>query len=485
LRRRQLLAALAAGSLPLLAACSSTVGQLTQPPPTPPSEPNAIAAPTASGASPSPPLATPTPLAVTATPTPNPNDIAFLSWIFDEPGRRDAWRAQFAGFNQSQSTYRVRERYLAFGEYAPRVLAGITAGDRSADVLMTYPEFAPRLINSGVFSAVDDVAKDLKIADRLRPGVRGVVATSDGLFGFDSLSIGIGLLYNRKRYADANVKAPPTSPDEWVTISQSLTDKGKTLFGFYAPYQVAEALAAWFAFQVFALPYDGKWAEGNKPLLTSDPIVSGVRLFKRLYDVAFPQGVDSAAGQKMFIDQNVAQIVRESTLLDGFRTDDPELYANLASAAVPWPTRKSLARVHPLSVLKSSPKTDAAKAWLRYLYTPANYVKLTMDSRDFIPMYPITTDTPGVSADLAAQWARYLAGIPAAKAFADMAPVYVSPSELLGTFVGTPDDLGEIVIKHLEDVLVRSVAPDQAMADAQKEAELLAARPTPTGGAGS
>jgi ABC-type glycerol-3-phosphate transport system substrate-binding protein len=241
-------------------------------------------------------------------------------------------------------------------------------------------------------------------------------------------------------------------------------------------------MAAWFAFQAFALPYDGKWAEGSKPLLSTDPIVNGVRLFNRLYDVAFPQGVDSAAGQKLLVDQNVAQIVRESTLLNSIETDNPDLYANLASAVVPWSTNKSVARAHPLSVLRASTRTDAAKAWLRYLYTPANYIKLTMDSLDFIPMYPFSAETLGVSVELAAQWTRYLVSIPPARTFAEMAPTYVSPTELLGGFVGTPDDLGGIVIKHLEDVLVRSVTPEQAMADAQKEAELLALRPTPTVG---
>jgi ABC-type glycerol-3-phosphate transport system substrate-binding protein len=466
----------------ILASCSSIVGGLTEGPPTPPSQAPAAATPTTSLPSPAPTLGpvSPTPAAVTVAPTPDPNEIVFLSWIFDEPGRRDALRTQFEGFNHSQNTYHIRERYLAFGEYAARVLAEVAAGESAADVLMTYPELAPRLIKTSAFSSVDDVAKDLKIADRIRSGVRSVVTSGDSLYGFDSVSVGFGLLYNRKRYADAGIKSPPTTPDEWVAVSQKLTDKGRTLFGFYAPYRSAEAVAAWFAFQQFALPYGGKWADGNKPLVSSDPIVNGVRLFKRLYDASIPQGVDTAAGQKMFADQNVAQIVRESTLLNGFKTDNRDLYANLASAVVPWRTKKSIARVHPMSVAKNSKKTDGAKAWLRYLYAPANYVKLTIDSFDLIPMYPITTDTPGVTADVVTQWNRYIASVPPAKAFHDMAATYVSPSEILGDFVGTPDEVGGIVIKHLEDVLVRNVAADKAMADAQKEAEILAARPTPT-----
>jgi ABC-type glycerol-3-phosphate transport system substrate-binding protein len=159
------------------------------------------------------PPAWPTSVAATPSPTPNQNEIVFLSWIFDEPGRRDAWRAQLAGFNQSQTIYRIRERYVAFGKCSAPVLARIAAGESSADVLMTYPELARRLINAGVFGAFDDVAKELKIADRIRPGVRSVVATAGGLFGFDSVSIGLGLLYNRQRYAGTNVKAPPTTPD--------------------------------------------------------------------------------------------------------------------------------------------------------------------------------------------------------------------------------------------------------------------------------
>jgi ABC-type glycerol-3-phosphate transport system substrate-binding protein len=411
--------------------------------------------------------------AMTATPSPNPNEILFLSWIFDDPDRRDALRTQFKGFHQSQTTYRIHERYIAIGDYATRVMAGVAAGGIGADVIMTYPELAPRLIKANVFSAVDDVAKNLKIADRIRPGVKSAVASGENMYGFDSVSVGFGLLYNHKRFADAGVKAPPSTPDEWVAVSQTVTDKTKGLFGFYASYRFAEAVGAWFAFQEFALPYDGKWAVGNKPLLTSDPILNGVRLFKRLYDVSLPQSVDATAGEKMFGDQNVTQILRESTILTALKSDFPDLFANLASAPVPWTTKKSVARVHPMSVVRTSKRSDAAKAWLNYLYTPENYVKLTIESHDFVPMYPITTDTPGMTAEIATQWREYLAKIPPATAFPNMAPTYVSPSDLLGDFATTPDELGSIVIKHLEDILVRNVPVDKAMEEAQNEAENL------------
>jgi ABC-type glycerol-3-phosphate transport system substrate-binding protein len=404
-------------------------------------------------------------------------DLVFMSWIFDEPGRRDAMRAQFEGFASSQSKYRIRERQAPFSDYTSRVLSQLAGDGIAADVMMTAPELTIQLLPKRAFAPLDDVAKSLKILDRIRSGFRNDVSLDGQLHGFDAVSIGQTLLYNRQMYQAAAIKTPPTTPDEWVAVARQLTDRTNSHFGFYAAYHLTEAAAAWFNFQEFALPYDGKWADGKSLLLTSPEIVKGVQLFKSLYDDAFHQGVDAPGAWKLFTEGNLAHVLRESSVLNLLKTTAKEIYPHIVSAPVPWTTKKSTARAHPMHVVGRSKNQDGAFAWLSYLYQPRNYVRLTIDSLDLIPMYPIAKDTPGVEPDVLDSWNKYLAGFPAASGYLDQLDAYVSPTDLLGDFALRSDDLGQIVVQHLEDVLVRGADPGHAMSEAQRDAEGLSTAP--------
>jgi len=79
------------------------------------------------------------------------------------------------------------------------------------------------------------------------------------------------------------------------------------------------------------------------------------------------------------------------------------------SAPPPWPTRKSVSRLHPLSVLAGTKKMDGALAFAEFMYAPANNAKLMELCLDVIPSYPEILDVPGVKAWLANQpWAKVI-----------------------------------------------------------------------------
>src|SRR5258708_32652527 len=96
-------------------------------------------------------------------------------------------------------------------------------------------------------------------------------------------------------------------------------------------------------------------------MVTSDPIIKGLKLFKTMYDVGMPQGMDGATAVKAFSDGQIASQLAESAVGNGYKTNKPDVYKNLRSGPPPGPSPKSLVRIHPPTGNAQSPNKEGAK----------------------------------------------------------------------------------------------------------------------------
>jgi ABC-type glycerol-3-phosphate transport system substrate-binding protein len=393
-----------------------------------------------------------------------PIQLDLLTWFWYEPGRQDAWRAIIQKFHDSQTSIHINEAGAPFDDFNNRLVVQASAGRIEADLVTLTPELAPRIIKAGMLEPLDDVARAGGFLDSIRPGVRNWLTKDGQLYGFDTVTVAFGLGYLQNLLAQDNV-AVPTTVDEFVAAATRLTHKPNQ-FGYWCSHRVVDAADWWFRFQLFVLPWDGKWAQGNHALVTEPPVINAINMFKQLYDNAIPQGTDTVTYGKLISDQKVALTTDVSALGNVIKANNPDTFLQFRSAPVPWPSQTSLARVHPIGIIAASDKKEAAKEFLSWLYQPENYADLTMRCLDLIPMYPIDLQ---VFKDYQAQqtWAQgYIA----------MQNNYISPTDNLGDFVGVSNEFGQIVVKHIEAVLTANKKPEDEMAAAQKELDALANR---------
>jgi ABC-type glycerol-3-phosphate transport system substrate-binding protein len=424
----------------VLAACGGT----------PPAAPDAggAAAPTAAGA------------AAPAASTGAKQTVRYLSWWFEEGNRGKTWNTFIKEFNDSQKDIEIKAENIPFDAYTTKTIVAAQSGKLDGDILQATPELAPRLIKADLLAPLDDVLTRNNITDL--SSAHDAMRKDGHLYGLDMVTVAFGILYNQKRYDDAKI-TPAKTPEEWIEVSKALTNRDKQQYGMWANHLVNEASDFWFQLEEWAMPYDGVWAKGTTPLLTSEPILKGLTLFKQMYDAAFPQGADGATGQRLFGTGAIAQGLYVSAAVGGLKPLFPDLYPQLRSAPIPWASNKSIARIHPMMINKASGVKDAALEFVTYMYKPDNYRRMVEGCEDVIFAQP------------SAARKEYLDKLAWLKPGYD-GVTYVTPFDVVGDFVYNFQEFGQIVITNFANVLNSGASVEDAMAKAQKEAEALATR---------
>src|SRR5690606_30143693 len=103
------------------------------------------------------------------------------------------------------------------------------------------------------------------------PNVHGFLMKDGAFHGVSVVTVSFGLLYNQA-ILGAKGFEPASNVDDWVAQAEALTSRPDS-FGLIAPNTMAESANWWFQLQHWINAFGGTWAEGNTPLVTSDPVI--------------------------------------------------------------------------------------------------------------------------------------------------------------------------------------------------------------------
>ncbi|MDB5074585.1 MAG: sugar transporter [Chloroflexi bacterium] len=396
-------------------------------------------------------------MAAPAIVTRAPQTITLMSWFQFEAGRNTAWFQLIKDFHASQSDYRIKWTGWTADHYTSNVLVQQQSGGISADVLTLIPDLAYRLVQTGALAPIDDIIKKLGVHpspahDFLRKGGH--------LYGINTVEVPFAVVYNKQLTDKAGIKKLATTPAEWKTQLRALTHK-PTQFGIWQPNSPSEVFSWWFELQNYCLMYDTLWAVGKKAMVNSPKIVAALEVWLEQYQNSMAVGATNAVAQKLFDNGQIAETLNVSAAVNQYKVTAPKLFANIRSAPPPWPTKKSLSRLHPLSIVASTKKMDGAKAFTEFMAAPANNAKLMMLCLDVIPSYPEILKVPGVNAWLANQtWAKGYQEI-----------VHVPFPTCEGDFIAHDTEFGNIVTQNFEQALFGNVTVKAAMDAAQRQIE--------------
>jgi ABC-type glycerol-3-phosphate transport system substrate-binding protein len=388
-------------------------------------------------------------------------ELNLLTWFWTEPGRGDAWRAMIAKFHEEQSDIRINEAGYGENDYFQQILIQARSGRIDGDMFTQTPDGFLRLAAAGHTASVEDV---IETAGVTPVAAQDMLRIDGELHGLDIVTVRFGLVYNKPLF-DATGLGEPTDIESWVAGATALTDRPNQ-FGIYSPHLASEPFTVWFTLAQWPMLYGGVLAEGQQPMLTSQPVIDGIKLFKQMYDVAMPQGTDVGTANQLFASSKIAQYLIVSAAVNQWKTntEDPELYGNLRSAAPFWPSKKGITRIHPICVNANTEpeKQEAAKVFLSWLYSLENYQELLERCLDVIP---------AIEGGIRPEYRETLTW---ADGYDETEAITVP--EVLGDFVLFNDELGQVVMPYIEEVLVGASTVEDAMERAQADAEALAER---------
>jgi ABC-type glycerol-3-phosphate transport system substrate-binding protein len=349
-----------------------------------------------------------------------------------------------------------------FTQYSNNVLTQTQSGSLQGDLITAPPDLAARLLSLNQFLPATEAISAAKVTPDAK--LHAFMQKDGALYGVSTVTVGFGLLYNEQILNQAGLK-PATSPDEWIEQGKKLTARPDK-FGIVQANTLAEEGSFWFNLQNTINAYDGVWAQGKTPMVTSEPVIKTLELFKALYDTSIPKGLNDAQMMSLMGDGRAAMGLVVSATVNVLKTGSPQIYNVLRSSASPWSSKKATSRVHPISIYKGTKNKEAATEFLVWLLKPENMALLTMKSLDAIPPYPELNAVP--------EFASYLKDLPWLPGYQDVTPV--TPMDLMGDFINANDEFGHILLTNFQDSLAKGTPVRDTMAKAQTQLEDLAKR---------
>lgn len=385
-----------------------------------------------------------------------PITLTFASWQWLEPGRGEAlWEAMTA-YSDSHPNVTLEQQAVPRADYESTMSTQIGAGG-GPDLMIVPPAFLFQAGDAGILAPLDGILSDDVEGTLLPSNERGVY---DGeQLGYTWEAVNWALIYNRNALDEAGTDVP-TTPDELVAAAEAVT--AATGNPGFAARHLSGELQPWANdFASWPCGFGGGWATEGQLTIDSAENVAAVELLQRLYDSgSMPIGDDASTFRSRFANGEVGMMIDNASVAFTMTSgDDSAISADdIGVAPLPFPTADSSQVVNFIGVNANSEQVEAAQDFIAWLFSDEGQA-LAVDS-----VFPSTVGTDVQPS------AELIEANPWIEAYRDQAATSTCSPLVPGFELQTPT-ITTIVMTQIESVLTQGVPADEALANAQQEAE--------------
>lgn len=380
--------------------------------------------------------------------------LTVASWQFLEPNRGDALFETINGYTAENPDVTIEKVEVARADYEKTISTQIGAG-AGPDIFVIPDAYFPQLADAGVLEPLDDV---VSAADP--SGFRDINEnyTADGAqLAVVWEVVPYALFWNKDIFAAAGVEAP-TDVDELIAAANTITETtGKT--GFTVRHQMNEETPWWTDQSNWEFGHGGEWSDGKELTINSDENIEAVTAFQEMYNApGFGKGQDASTYRSAFAAGELGMAIDNSSAVMTL-VGDAVPSDKIGSAVLPFPAGGSAYAGFAVGVNANSENKEAAKDFIRWMLTDEGQKGFA----DTLFPSVIATDVEA-SADL-------LEANPWVSAFYEQ--VNDANSVIIEGFEAETAAIRTIVLGQIERALTEGISAQEALDEAQKQAEAL------------
>jgi len=385
--------------------------------------------------------------------------LTLMSWEPFQPTEKAAWFKVTDAFMGANPSIQVTWTGWPFANFDQNVIAQAQAGHIDADVVQCPPELASTLItNYNLCEPIGSIASSLGLTPN--PS-HSQFMTNGQLYALGVLEVAFVLTYDQRILKAAGFSGPPTTLNQWLSMTKALTKPPKQ-YGMSLINNAAAASDWWNQLQNFTLAYGGVWAKGKTLMINSPQNVQAMQYWLDLLNASGLKGSSETAISKLYQDDQVAMDLQVGYGSSVLKALEPKLYPNLRSAAPPWPGKKAISRLHPMVVLKTSKNAAAAMELVKWLIEPKNLWYVTQQNG--YPRIPYSN-----FAEKVPQYTAFENSLAWVTGFSQTN--YVGEADILGQYTFAYAQIGNIICNNMEKAVSGSSTVKAALDTAQSQAQ--------------
>jgi multiple sugar transport system substrate-binding protein len=318
--------------------------------------------------------------------------VHWLKWVDFVPATDQLFRREMMPEAEKALGIKMNLETVNGNDLQPRITAGIQSGS-GADIIMSFNSYTHLYANSVV--DLSDIASEVGGREGGHyPYAKAICSDGKAFMGMPWAVIGGMIAYRKSWFAEVGVTKFPETWEEYREAGKKLKAKGRPI-GQTLGHTFGDAPG-------FTYPYLWSWggkeveADGKTVVINSKATVDSVKFMQAFWKEAHDEGGlawDDTNNNRAFLSQTISATLNGASIYieslrraDQYKTEKGEhLNKDILHAPLPKGPAGQFG-FHLLQsnmLMKYSKNQDAAKAFLKWLHTEANYEKFFLSQKGF------------------------------------------------------------------------------------------------------